>query len=320
LLAKCLQSIDLQRSIFDLQVIVVVNGEDQNTIQFLNKIKFVEVYNIKKTSPAQARNFATLKACGDYFLFLDDDTTLSDYYFARALELITVYPNAAVFGGPDKMRVQAFGLEKVFSLAIESPFCTGPTRNRHSNNSQLPMKGNEMNLILCHMWFKSKLFTDKRFQFNKDLFKNEETDIVRKLTSQSETLIYDPQLFVHHKRKNSLTSIVQTYFLSGKYRSLLSIQSFRNKDILFFIPCFLIIISLFNKTFLSYGLIAYTILSIQWLFLKNEIKRSLPTIFIQLAILTSYATGTFYGFTYAIFLSLKKLIISLALRLESNPK
>lgn len=295
LLKKCLKSIskDLTK-----EIIVVLNGEDQRTRSFLETLPEIKTLFIKKTTPGDARNKALSLISGEYVLFLDDDIVLPEDYFNKAYQLIQKRPCADILGGPDAMGPWARGIEKLFSYAIESPFTTGHTVLRHLSDYKFPINGSEYNLILCNLWIKSSWFKKEKLKFDPTYFRNEENELIKRVFQAGGELVYSKDLFVYHHRKNEISKIIRTYFISGIHRGKLFLKLPQLFDLVFFIPLSFVLFSFFDSSSFLFGLSIYLGLSFLWLIIKIPL-RDLPkapfVLGIQLMILIAYSAGNLFG-------------------------
>lgn len=94
-LEECLDSIQKQSFCKeDFEVIIVLNGEIQPYLNYLNKL--VKNYDFKsiiltteQRGVSNARNLAMAKSSGEYICFIDDDDTISPTYLSRLYEKVS---------------------------------------------------------------------------------------------------------------------------------------------------------------------------------------------------------------------------------------
>lgn len=233
LLKECLASIADQRP-ESLEIIVVQNGEDPATNEFMMNQSHIHFLKIDRSTPAQARNYALEFAKGEWIGFLDDDIKLSNGYF-NTLENLLAQSYVDVLGGPDATFPNAKPWERAIGLALTSPLSTSKTRYRHDKNLKSSQNVvNESFLILCNLWIKkSKLPKDP---FPKDFWRNEENVMLHELSLKKLTMLWSPDLFVFHKRKDNFKALFKAVSSSGENR-LRSFELYPDSlDLRFFVP------------------------------------------------------------------------------------
>ena len=236
LLKECLASIESQRP-SSLEIIVILNGEDPATNEYMKNQSGFYFIEIERSTPAQARNQALHFSTGEWIGFLDDDIKLSEQYF-KNLELLLSESNFDVLGGPDATFPNAGPWEKAIGLALTSPLSTSKTRYRHNKNLKINQNVDESSLILCNLWIKrSKL---PRNPFPKDFWRNEENVMLHELSLKNLIMTWSPDLYVFHKRKDSFKALYRAVSSSGENR----LRSFDlhpdSLDIRFFVPAFFV--------------------------------------------------------------------------------
>ncbi|MBQ8535013.1 MAG: glycosyltransferase family 2 protein [Bacilli bacterium] len=82
-ICRCIDSL-LNQTYKDFEVIVVNNCSTDNTLHLLSGYKNIKVYNKKRTTIGDSRNYLIKKCTTDYFFFLDGD----DYLENNCLELL----------------------------------------------------------------------------------------------------------------------------------------------------------------------------------------------------------------------------------------
>ena len=254
-----------------------------------------KLFYIPITSPAQARNYAVNKCSGDYLFFLDDDCFLPDNYF-KSIQLNSGWD---AFGGPDRTPLDANSFEYSLGYALSSPLCMGKTYKRHSSESKsIIIDADESQLILCNLWFKRKLFTDEKFQFPINLFRNEENFLLKELKIQNKQIVYLPDMFVYHSRKSDLKSLAVTIARSGECRVKNFSQLPEIHEVIYFLPmiflCFFLYWIFNPLSILGYGFIIYTISVVIYTLYKRQKKPMI--IFLHYVIVVFYALGLVIGF------------------------
>lgn len=314
LLKNCLESIfQQQKNSFNLQIIVVINGHDPETDNLLQKLPFnFNIIKKPKGSPGDARNQGIKKVQSPYILFLDDDVILPLFYFQKAEKIIRQGPDIDVFGGPDQNYPQATLRQKALSLALSSPIVMGPTYKRHTLiKNQSKIKATEKSLILCHLWFKSRIFLTEGFKFNHYFFRNEENELLNLLQKKKKNIFYFSEIFVYHKRKEKFIELFKTLVTSAYFRRKQLLQNFKWRDLIYLGPTFLLLYPL-GYFFIPEKISEYYLYPIYLYFLfmiffaiKKSYQQSSQTLFIWVMIYQFYILIC-YGLGHLIFVSPKR--------------
>ncbi len=293
-LLNCLESIARCASPYSYEVIVVFNGDRAYLEKCAQMYKGFQMTFIHKTTPAGARNFAARQAKGEYLFFLDDDCILPENYFAN----IDFNQGWDVIGGPDQTPSTSTPLQFITGKALSSPLCMGPTYKRHTLTKTYDTDANEKSLILCNLWVKASIFKTEGFEFNAELFRNEENFLLKELKNNGKVIHYNPQLFVYHHRKEGLEKLGAAVIKSGECR----MQNFslmpQKKELIYLLPLLwlsLLVFMFFHP--LASTLIAFALytLAIIFHYLITNKSFSFRYIFLHYFILTAYSIGLLKG-------------------------
>lgn len=298
LLEQCLKSLVTQTNSSD-QIIVVYNGQDSHGEKLKQLFPMIETYQINETTPAAARNYAINLVHHDWICFLDDDTLIPENYISKASKIINLH-QPDVFGGPDKAPPQSTDFEMALSMALKSPLTTAHTRHRHTTSEGI-MLGAESNLILCHLWVKTKILRDTKF--NPVLKRNEENYLLDILEKEGHSILYIADLWIYHFRKKDLFSLYKAVSTSGYFRAKTFSDSPKVKQLIYFAPL-LFNLYLLSLPFLSYSLFfvplyLYIVLnfitSLVEINDENKTKLLIRTSLIQFLIIVFYGIGFLNG-------------------------
>jgi glycosyltransferase involved in cell wall biosynthesis len=309
LLRKCLDSI-FNNEVDGLESIqIIINGDDFETIGFLEKFrhKKINFYQIKKTTPARARNIAIKHTSEklDYFFFIDDDAQLPLDYFIKAKKALLSNHEIDVLGGPDATHPMASDAEKSIGICLKSPFAMGETYFRHHSSQECVeiIPADEKKVILCNLWVKRRVFEKYNLYFDEYFFRNEENTFLESLKSKH--VYYSQSLYVYHKRKESLFLLGRAVFWSGYYR-VKSFQKYRDSfRLIYLVPLiFFIYVLSIPLVGLWFPLILYIILNLFFaLFLTlkwfHEVSHGsvlfVHLIYLQPCIHLYYGLGTLFS-------------------------
>lgn len=276
LLQRCLQSILPNQQNFDFDINVVVNGNDRESALLLkNSFPNINLIQVKKCNPGEARNIAAEQIKSEYIFFLDDDTILPFDYFDQIKDIFSNNENLEIFGGPDANYPNSTKWEKALSVALTSPLATASTRHRHHSTYE-ENSSSENKLILCNMWIKKKVFDDG-LKFDRRFFRNEENVFIHQALEKNISVDYFPRLFVYHKRRSTIWALFRAVMLSGSGRLRSFFYYPKSLNPIYFIPfmfsTYVILLLLFETGFFfKIPMIIYLILNIymSWKLSKNK--------------------------------------------------
>lgn len=305
-LKECLISLDKSLGKENIELIVVINGEENQTknmlLNYFPKIKMIE--SKSRLTPAAARNLGIKKSSGKYIGFIDDDTIFPSDYFSK-LKVNLKY-GADVFGGPDKTPQNSTFFQKSLGLTLKSPLATSKTRFRHKDSKiKEPHKGSEKNLILCHLWFKKDIFSNDSFLFNENYFRNEENILLNKLDKAKKNILYFPNFYIYHKRKGDFLGLIKATHSSGFYRIKSIYEDNDSFSIFYIIPAFFLLFLLlspiipYSKQILIFYFLITFVTSLYLCIKSKKIFHLFQVSLIQILINLSYGAGVLNGLLFS---------------------
>ncbi len=219
LLQKCLASLAPWAREADLQVVVVLNGDDAETRSLLESYgqSWLEWQEIPATTPGAARNAGLARLRGEWCFFIDDDARVPPDYLWHRRRTLEEVPQVDVFGGPDGPDPDDAPLARALALALASPFCSGPTAGRHCPRGEGPREADETTLTSCNLWVRTKWLRSHSFPVAPR--RGEETVLLKELNAAGARLCYVPGLRVWPARRDRWSEIGRTSFWSGHWRS-----------------------------------------------------------------------------------------------------
>jgi glycosyltransferase involved in cell wall biosynthesis len=308
LIKACLKSIENQQANpFELEIVALLNGVDDDTHDFLNKYES-ETSNfrfiaLKQSIPVgEARNILIGKSTGEYICFIDDDVELPSNYFKTAFGIIELNNQLDVFGGPDQMKPSSSVFQEVLSKVMGSYFALGPTAKRHSRKHEA-QAGTEINLILCNLWMKTEIFKQGYF-FPEGFIRNEENILIANLEKNGKNLSYNPELYVYHERKNSVKKLIRVTYLSGQFRTYGFFKESGTFNFIFMVPQVFLILFLVSAicsldiflTYISLYLLSITLIGV--LLVKDNMSplKVISAMQILMSYHFAYSVGQFSGY------------------------
>ncbi len=220
-LERCLKSILESRPDKNWELIVVVNGNDEGTLNFLKQFPADKINlifcAIPRTTNGRARNVALGKVTGEIIYFLDDDLVVKENIFRTCLEKLEIYPDAGVIGGPNLTPEKSNLFQKCSGYLLSSVFGAAGVRWRYLACGK-DRYADDKSLILCNLIFRKSVLEREKKLFNEEIICNEENLLLEGLKRKGYKMIYSPDLVVYHDRRENLSSFARQFFKYGRGR------------------------------------------------------------------------------------------------------
>ena len=129
-LNELLKSLRAQTYSEPFEVVVIEDGSTQKSDKIVDKYKedFQIIYLYKENSgPGDSRNYGMKKAKGDYFIILDSDCILPEFYLEEVNSALKKNFTDG-FGGPDAALFSFTPLQKAINYSMTSFLTTGGLR------------------------------------------------------------------------------------------------------------------------------------------------------------------------------------------------
>ncbi|HID27076.1 MAG TPA: glycosyltransferase [Methanosarcinales archaeon] len=183
-------------------------------------------------NPSEQRNRGIKKAKGEIIAFTDDDCSMDSDWLKKAIKYFED-KKVGVVGGPNLTPKNASFLSHCFGYAMESYFGTASmsTRYRIAKVKEVT----EKNLIFNNLFVRKEVF-DRGIYLNEKMFPNEENEFMHRVQKNDFKLVYAPDVYVYHPRKNNILGFSKQLYGYGKgrmYQSVIQPDSFR---IIFALP------------------------------------------------------------------------------------
>jgi hypothetical protein len=174
-----------------------------------------EILVAEGTRPSRQRNQAAQQARGDILYFLDDDSRVAADCLARCA-LAFADPKVAVVGGPSLTPEDDTPVQRLFGLALSSPFGAGGVRNRYRSVG-VPRATTERELILCNLAIRRDLFLGSG-GLDERLYPNEENELLDRIHAAGATLMHLPGLGVLRSQRPTFKAFCRQMFSYGRGR------------------------------------------------------------------------------------------------------
>lgn len=176
----------------------------------------LEILVARGKQPSVQRNTGLRAARGELIYFLDDDSVAQPGNLSRAVEHFRD-PKVEMVGGPNLCPPDAPTLEQVFALVLSSWLAFGPSRARYTPVGTLRATS-EKELILCNLLARRATMLELG-GFNEALYPNEENALMDELQKRGSKLLYDPELVVHRRPRQTLKAFCRMLMNYGRGRA-----------------------------------------------------------------------------------------------------
>lgn len=313
-LKELLQSL-IHQTDSDFETIVVDDGSPDSLEVVVNPFKSklsIHYFHKENSGPAKSRNYGMQQASGNYFIFLDSDTTAPpDYIETIRKELMGNYVDA--FGGPDAAGKDFTDMQKAITFSMTSFLTTGGIRGGKKHVGKFQPRS--FNMGISKKAFKSTGgFGNLRI--------GEDPDLSMTLwESGFETRLFsDARVF--HKRRTSLKKFAKQVYQFGVARPILNQRHPKYTKLTFWFPGLFLLYSVFCMIYFTFSFfsiksnfnlegfwISLNYFSLLWLFILPLILYLCLIFFFSavrfrnlkvglLSVITTLTQFFFYGFGF----------------------
>lgn len=217
----------------EYEVIIVEDGSEVSCEPITKEFEDLQLtYHFQtNTGPGPARNTGASLAKGEWLVFLDSDTLISEGYF-DALALLQELTKVVFFGGPDRNHASFTPIQLAIGYSMTSFLSTGGIRG--SKRSLEKFKPRSFNMgIKSEVFNAIGGFSQLRFGEDVDLsLRMEEKDYKGTLLEGA---------IVYHKRRTSFRQFFKQVFNSGMARMVLSQLHPGSMKIVHLLPVFFVL-------------------------------------------------------------------------------
>lgn len=269
------------------EIIIVEDGSKIDCKSVVDDFKEkldIKYYYKENEKPAIARNYGVERASGEYVVFVDSDVIVPEHYFEKVEKYLSS-EDIDAFGGPDAASPDFSNMQKAISYSMTSFFTTGNIRGAEKLGKFYPRSFN--------MGIKKTVFNEIGGFPITNMHPGEDMVFSIEIIKRNYKTKLFKDIFVYHKRRNTLKSFFLQVFRFGKTRNIISRIYPETFKIFHLAPSFfvfgvifLIALSFFNLLFII-PIIFYLVLIFVDSSLKNKNFKvgalSVITSFIQLS-------------------------------------
>ncbi|NNN06570.1 MAG: glycosyltransferase family 2 protein [Elusimicrobia bacterium] len=221
LLRACLDSV-LAADLEEVgEVLVVVNGPDPDAhavaAAAAARQPRVRALEIPPSSRGRARNLAAASAAGRILHFLDDDVVVPPGLFAATAARFAQDASVAAVGGPNMTPPDSSKFETAVGHVLSSRLGAWNMRARYRPVGAARAAGEE-SLMLCSLAFRADADGPEGLRFDEKLASAEENLLLERIRRRGGRALYDPDLFVYHRRRSGWRGFLTQTFRSGAGR------------------------------------------------------------------------------------------------------
>ena len=162
--------------------------------------------------PARQRNLAVSRALGDVVVFLDNDCSLGEGFWAQ-LAAAFARPEVEIVGGPALLRPGATNWEQIFHALLTHPLVVGGVAARYAAWGKF-RAAKQTDLILCNLAVRRETFT-RIGPLSSNLYPNEENEWLDRAHAAGLGAYYDPALQVFRPQRRSPREMMATLLRYG---------------------------------------------------------------------------------------------------------
>ena len=214
---ELLNSFTAQKEKLEFEILVVDDGSKakcDRICQAYSHILPVWYFYKENSGPAATRNYAMERAAGDFFVFLDSDTLLPENYFEVLNRILCSDKPVDALSGPDTAAPSFSPIQKAINYAMTSFWTTGGLRGGKKNLTGMRQLRSYNMGLSRRAFLQTKGFSLQRF--------GEDIDLTFRLKEKGFEVVWNPELFVYHKRRTSLKQFFTQVKNFGAARPILS--------------------------------------------------------------------------------------------------
>jgi len=211
-------------------------------MEFSDKLN-ISYYYKENTGPGDSRNYGMKLAKGNYFLILDSDVLLPEYYLEE-VDTFLSKDYYDCFGGPDAAHESFTDLQKAINYSMTSLLTTGGIRGNKQTVNKFQPRSFNMGLS------KAAFLESGGFGL---IHPGEDPDLVLRLQKVGFRTILIPDAVVYHKRRVNWNNFYMQVNKFGMVRPILNLWHPASAKITYWFPSLFTLGLLFSLLLLLLG-------------------------------------------------------------------
>jgi len=234
---KCIyKCLELQYPNFE--IIILTDQIDQQNM-FNNNIK-VRIINTGPVNPSIKRNIGVANSTGEIIAFIDSDAYPEQNWLNTASKWFDS-DNHILVGGPDIVPPDSNIMQRLVGYILGSYSCGGTFAIRQGTKKYKEIQ----EIGSCNMFIRKEDFV-KANGFNPDYNINEDSEFCFRIKKMDMKIIFDPSLFVWHRKRNLFIPHLKRIFIYGYYKPKILLKHFSIEKLFYTIPSLLIFCFIFS--------------------------------------------------------------------------
>ncbi|MDI9356882.1 MAG: glycosyltransferase, partial [Chitinophagaceae bacterium] len=182
----------------------------ESVVNIYKNMVDIQYFYKENSGPGPSRNYGSLRAKGDYFIFLDSDCIIPEKYLAEVQKSIADdYTDC--FGGPDKAHPNFTDIQKAINYSMTSFFTTGGIRGGGEKLDTFYPRSFNMGY--------SRVVFEKTGGFaNLPYGESEDIDMSIRIIKNGFRTKLIKTAFVYHKRRTNFVQFFKQTYRFGKSR------------------------------------------------------------------------------------------------------
>jgi succinoglycan biosynthesis protein ExoA len=254
-LEACLASLHAQVSPPPFELLIGGNSAPEAAVMAQRYFPTVRVCDVGRRLPGAARNPLIERAQGELLLFLDDDVTAPPTLLRELADTAARHREASVFGGPNVTPPGSSRFQIVQGAVLSSLLGAGPVSRRYGARHR--GFADERWFTLCNLAVRREVM----LPFRSELVCAEENEVLAKLHSQGEPMLYEPKLQVFHTRRSSWRAFARQMFKYGRGRGQVLVRRPGTVRAAYLAPAALVLYPLLAAALVALGVAAPLALS-----------------------------------------------------------
>ena len=228
------------------EIVIVEDGSivssEEMIMEFSDKLN-ISYYYKENTGPGDSRNYGMKLAKGNYFLILDSDVLLPEYYLEE-VDTFLSKDYYDCFGGPDAAHESFTDLQKAINYSMTSLLTTGGIRGNKQTVNKFQPRSFNMGLS------KAAFLESGGFGL---IHPGEDPDLVLRLQKVGFRTILIPDAVVYHKRRVNWNNLYMQVNKFGMVRPILNLWHPASAKITYWFPSLFTLGLLFSLILLLLG-------------------------------------------------------------------